>query len=162
MVGWLTGDNVFQDRLNELFDAADPRPTNATVAEGLLAHGCQISKPYLSQLRCGVRTNPSDDVVAAFAAYFGVSPDYFFSTSRSDDSHAQVKHEVDQDTETIRKLANPVIKRLLTAANGLTAASLGLLADMSTKLRVSEHHRLVPADSPSYTRLTETSRPSSR
>ncbi|WCT05829.1 helix-turn-helix domain-containing protein [Rhodococcus qingshengii] len=118
----VTSNNVFQDRLDELFAAADPRPTNTAVVNGLLSHGCRISKPYLSQLRCGARTNPSDEVVTALATFFAVSPDYFFTTPQSGDDH----HTQSKDTETISDLIDPTIKHLLRAAIGLSARSLGL------------------------------------
>ncbi|MDF2897190.1 MAG: family transcriptional regulator [Rhodococcus erythropolis] len=67
MVGRATDENVFQLRLNELFSGSDRRLTNTAVANGLLARGYRISTPYLSQLRHGVRSSPSDEVVSALA-----------------------------------------------------------------------------------------------
>src|SRR3546814_11740112 len=73
----------FAERLNKLFDSVHPpgrKPhTNAEVAAALIEDGHQISKPYISQLRSGQRTNPSDETVAAFARFFKVQPDYFFN-----------------------------------------------------------------------------------
>ena len=37
------------------------------------------SQHRISQLRNGVRTSPSDEVVGAPADYFGVSPGHFFT-----------------------------------------------------------------------------------
>lgn len=52
----------FAERLNKLFDSVHPpgrKPhTNAEVAAALIEDGHQISKPYISQLRSGQRTNP--------------------------------------------------------------------------------------------------------
>ncbi|MER2225366.1 MAG: transcriptional regulator, partial [Rhodococcus sp. (in: high G+C Gram-positive bacteria)] len=59
--------NQFNDRLNSLFETADFHVTNAMVVRGMTEFGCRISTPYLSQLRTGVRTNPSPEVVAALA-----------------------------------------------------------------------------------------------
>lgn len=75
----------FKDRLNALYPATAPRLTNAQVVEALSQRGCKISTPYLSQLRSGVRTNPSEQVVLALADYFGVAAEYFFGpTPRQD------------------------------------------------------------------------------
>ncbi|MDE8649685.1 helix-turn-helix domain-containing protein [Rhodococcus qingshengii] len=147
----MASGNVFRARLNELFAAASPNLTNAAVARGLLEHGCRISKPYLSQLRHGLRSSPSDEVVAALAGYFGVSRGYFFTVplpSTSGDVHAE-------DADVIDRIADPDMKELLRAANGLSMSSLELLTDLATKLRVSDRRPVVPADSPSYVRLVE-------
>ena len=62
--------------LNKLFETVHPpgrKPhTNAGVAAALTESGHSISKPYLSQLRSGQRTNPSDETVAALATFFKV------------------------------------------------------------------------------------------
>ena len=74
----------FKDRLNALYPATAPRLTNAQVVEALSQRGCKISTPYLSQLRSGVRTNPSEQVVLALADYFGVAAEYFFGPESQD------------------------------------------------------------------------------
>ncbi|OYD61056.1 helix-turn-helix domain-containing protein [Rhodococcus sp. OK302] len=146
MVGRVASENVFQIRLNELFAAANRRPTNRAVAKGLLAQGCRVSTPYLSQLRNGVRDSPSDEVVTALADYFAVSPDYFFTIPWSGDrTRAQAS-----DTDIVEYLDDLALKELLRTANGLSAVSLELLNNMATKFRISDHRRAVPADSPSY------------
>ncbi|NHP18225.1 transcriptional regulator [Rhodococcus sp. IC4_135] len=150
--GHAASGNVFRTRLNELFAAADPNLTNSAVARGLVEHGCRISKPYLSQLRCGHRTSPSDEVIDALAAFFDVSRGYFFTVSvpvaASGDVHVD-------DADIAERLDDPAHRALLLAANGLSAPSLELLADLATKLRISERRPAVPADSPSYVRLVE-------
>ncbi|MCZ9635015.1 transcriptional regulator [Rhodococcus sp. BH5] len=150
--GHTASGNVFRTRLNELFAAADPNLTNAAVVRGLLEHGCRISKPYLSQLRCGHRSSPSDEVVDALAAFFGVSRGYFFTVpvpaAVSSDLHVE-------DADIAERLDDLAHKALLLAANGLSAPSLELLADLATKLRISDRRPVVPADSPSYVRLVE-------
>jgi transcriptional regulator with XRE-family HTH domain len=69
----------FSQRLNALFESAPNHVTNAMVVRSMTEDGCRISTPYLSQLRTGVRTNPSPEVVAALARFFEVTPDYFFN-----------------------------------------------------------------------------------
>ncbi|OYD60817.1 helix-turn-helix domain-containing protein [Rhodococcus sp. OK302] len=151
MVGRVASENVFQIRLNELFAAANRRPTNRAVAKGLLAQGCRLSAPYLSQLRNGIRDNPSEEVVAALADYFAVSPGYFFTIPWSGDrTRAQAS-----DTEIVERLDDLALKQLLLTANGLSGASLELLVDLATRFRTADHRRAVPADSPSYNRPFE-------
>ncbi|WP_214514927.1 helix-turn-helix domain-containing protein [Rhodococcus sp. WY5] len=148
-VGQMASGNVFRTRLNELFADAGPNLTNAGVVRGLLEHGCRISKPYLSQLRHGHRASPSDEVVTALADYFGVSRGYFFTApAASGDVHVD-------DAQIVEGLDDAAHKALLLAANELSTPSLELLADLATKLRISEGRPVIPADSPSYVRLVE-------
>ncbi|MDV6277808.1 helix-turn-helix domain-containing protein [Rhodococcus erythropolis] len=151
MVGRVADKDVFQVRLNELFTAADRRLTNAAVAKGLLARGCRVSTPYLSQLRTGVRTSPSDEVVGGLADYFGVSPGYFFTIPWTGDRAVAAA----QDADIVDRLDNQELKQLLQTANGLSATSLELLLNLAGKLRISDQRRKVPADSPGYARLAE-------
>lgn len=147
-VGQMASGSVFRARLNELFADAGPNLTNAAVVRSLLDHGCRIAKPYVPQLRHGHRVSPSDEVVTALAAFFGVSRGYFFTTSvAGGDVHVE-------DAEIVERLDDTVHKALLPAANGHSAPSLELLADLA-KLRLSEGRLGVPADSPSYVRLVE-------
>lgn len=71
----------FADRLNRLFAIVYPPGhgpyTNAEVMAGVTERGEHISAPYLSQLRRGTRSRPSDRVVAAIADFFGVRDVYF-------------------------------------------------------------------------------------
>lgn len=151
-VGQVESENIFRTRLNELFAAADSNLTNAAVVRGLLARGCRISKPYLSQLRRGFRSSPSDEVVAALADYFGVYHGYFFTVPQVVAVSGEV-HVV--DAGMVERLADPAHKALLLAANGLSASSLELLVDLAAKLRISDCRPVIPADSPSYVRLVE-------
>jgi len=150
----LDGENIFQTRLNQLFAESDRRLTNSAVAKGLLAQGCRISVPYLSQLRSGVRAGPSDEIVPALAEYFSVSPGYFF-TIPVPAGHARAQAP---DAAILERLDDPVLRELLEAANGLSTTSLGLLATLASKLRVYDLRPAVPADSPAYLRLGEATR----
>ncbi|MFJ3912714.1 helix-turn-helix domain-containing protein [Streptomyces vinaceus] len=74
---------VLAVRLNDLFKTVRPRGrqwTNAEVAEELKRANPDIKAGgvYLSQLRTGKRSNPSPDLLAALARFFGVSVAYFF------------------------------------------------------------------------------------
>jgi transcriptional regulator with XRE-family HTH domain len=70
-------------RLDDLFKTVRPRGvhwTNAEVAAELkqLSPELKVGAVYLSQLRTGKRTNPSHELLAALANFFGVSVAYFF------------------------------------------------------------------------------------
>jgi transcriptional regulator with XRE-family HTH domain len=68
-------------RLNRLFDASYPpggEPhRNVDVRTALRREGIHLSSPYLSQLRSGIRSNPSSRTLAAIARFFRVQPEYF-------------------------------------------------------------------------------------
>ncbi len=70
-------------RLDDLFRAVRPQGkhwTNADVAAELktASPDLKVGAVYLSQLRTGKRTNPSHELLAALANFFGVSVAYFF------------------------------------------------------------------------------------
>ncbi|MBY6413179.1 helix-turn-helix domain-containing protein [Rhodococcus sp. BP-252] len=133
----------FAARLNTLFNTVHPpgrKPhTNAEVADALAEGGHQISKPYISQLRSGQRTNPSDDTVAALARFFKVKSDYFFN-----DIYAT---KVDRDLELITQIEGYGLRRLSARAFDLSEDSQNLLSAVAEKLRVSEGLPEVPPDS---------------
>ncbi|BCK56699.1 helix-turn-helix domain-containing protein [Nocardia wallacei] len=124
----------FADRLNKLFATVHPpgRPplSNAEVAANLAAAGQPVSKPYLSQLRSGQRTNPSAETIAALAKFFKVEPQYF-----TDDVYAA---RVDHDLELLSQLRGYNLRRLSSRAFDLSEESQNLLAVMADKLRASE------------------------
>lgn len=141
-----TGANTFQARLNELFTASETRLTNLKVAKGLLTQNFRISAPYLSQLRNGVRDNPSGEVIAALAEYFSVSPDYFFDIPRRGD--CEDPHNA--DAVIVDQLTDLGTRKLLTSANGLSAESIELLVEMAIKMRAADrriHRRSRPGPS---------------
>ncbi|MGB3304169.1 helix-turn-helix domain-containing protein [Gordonia sp. (in: high G+C Gram-positive bacteria)] len=127
-------DEGFAGRLNKLFETVHPpgrRPhTNAEVAATLSSEGHRISKPYLSQLRNGHRTNPSPDTIAALARFFKVKPDYFY-----DDVYAA---RIDHDLELLSQLRGHGLRRLSSRAFDLSAESQEMLATMAEKLRRGE------------------------
>ncbi|MFF2059938.1 helix-turn-helix domain-containing protein [Rhodococcus qingshengii] len=141
MVGRATDENVFQLRLNELFSGSDRRLTNVAVAHGLLARGCRISTAYLSQLRHGARSSPSDEVVSALADYFDVPLGYFFTIPWSGDR----ARAHDEDAEIVDHLTDQELRQLLLASNGLSATSLELLSNLAAALCISENRRRTSA-----------------
>lgn len=124
----------FAERLNKLFDTVHPpgrrSHTNAEVADALTNSGHPISKPYLSQLRSGQRTNPSNDTMAALARFFKVKPDYFVN-----DVYAA---KIDHDLNLLSQLQGYHLRRLSSRAFDLSEESQNLLATMAAKLRASE------------------------
>ncbi|MGB3697798.1 MAG: helix-turn-helix domain-containing protein [Gordonia sp. (in: high G+C Gram-positive bacteria)] len=127
-------DNGFADRLNRLFETVHPpgrKPhTNAEVAAALSADGYKISKPYLSQLRNGHRTNPSSETVTALARFFKVKSDYFY-----DDVYAA---RIDHDLELLSQLRGHGLRRLSSRAFDLSPESQEMLSAMADKLRRGE------------------------
>lgn len=75
------GEPSFAARLNLLFESVYPPGRgpyrDAEVADGLAHLGYPVSRPYLSQLRSGRRTNPSETTIHAFAEFFRVDAAYF-------------------------------------------------------------------------------------
>ena len=132
----------FAAGLNKLFETVHPpgrKPhTNAEVATTLAQGGHAISKPYLSQLRSGHRTNPSDETVAALAKFFKVKSDYFFN-----DIYAA---KIDVDLELLSQLQGYGLRRLSSRAFDLSEESQNLLTSMAEKLRASEGLPEVPPD----------------
>ncbi|MFF0545079.1 helix-turn-helix domain-containing protein [Nocardia thailandica] len=130
----------FAPRLNKLFESTPGiRPhTNRHVARALREAGHSISAPYLSQLRTGLRTNPSRQTVAALAHYFQVEPEYFFGDIVND--------PVPDDHTILTRLHLPHPRRLLLTVYGLSADSQELLIKISERLRASEGLPALPCD----------------
>ncbi|RAL31778.1 transcriptional regulator [Rhodococcus sp. AQ5-07] len=123
---------MFADRLNMLFEDSPRfgRPvTQAVVADGLAASGSRLSRPYLSQLRRSRRTNPSPDVVAVLANFFGVDDKYFYLPVDSEKAEPSV---------VIDRLEQGSLRQLLAAVAGLSESSTGLVVDMAERLRRAE------------------------
>jgi len=139
--------NQFNDRLNSLFETADFHVTNAMVVRGMTEFGCRISTPYLSQLRTGVRTNPSPEVVAALAHFFNVHPDYFYTPS---DHTPPTVSGGEADLSLLEQLHNVRLRNLTARVVDLSPSSQDLLVEMAENLRSSENLPRVPPDSNSY------------
>ncbi|MEV6278471.1 helix-turn-helix domain-containing protein [Nocardia sp. NPDC051832] len=133
---------TFAQRLNKLFESVRPpgrKPhTNAEVAAALTASGYPISKPYLSQLRSGRRSNPSEETVAALARFFKVKPDYFFNTAYA--------AKIDHDMTLLAQLQGYGLRRLSARAFDLSEESQNLLTSLAEKLRASEGLPEIPPD----------------
>ena len=137
----------FKDRLNALYPATAPRLTNAQVVEALSQRGCKISTPYLSQLRSGVRTNPSEQVVLALADFFGVAAEYFFGPTPRQDPELIPE----EDRSVVEEFHDSELRSLAIKAVDLSPESQDLLSSIAEKLRSSEGLPAVPPDCSTYT-----------
>lgn len=137
----------FRERLNALYPVTPPRLTNAQVVDALSQRGCRISTPYLSQLRSGVRTNPSEQVVLALADFFGVDAEYFFAPTPRHDPELIP----DEDRSVAEEFYDNELRSLTRKAVDLSPESQSLLSSIAEKLRCSEGLPSVPPDCITYT-----------
>lgn len=117
---------MLAQRLNELFRRGRPdgRPwTNDAVAAELKEAnpGLKVSGAYLSALRTGTRARPSPELLSALAAFFGVSPGYFFDDGRSE-----------QILDQARELG---VRRIALRAAGLPPESLDAVSRVLDEIR---------------------------
>lgn len=123
-------------RLDALFHTVrDPfgRPyTYGQVAAALQTAGCPVSNSYLSQLRSGVRSNPSEALLAALSAFFGVPVDYFYGGTEPVAAAG--------DRPLLTGLCNESLRKLLDRAADLSDESQELLTALAERLRMSEEH----------------------
>jgi transcriptional regulator with XRE-family HTH domain len=95
------------DRLNRLFDVRRPADaperayTNREVVTGCKAAGFELSESHLSELRRGVKQNPTLRTLQAIASFFQVQVGYFTDT--------EIPADVDRElTEQAEQLARAV------------------------------------------------------
>lgn len=131
---------AFASRLNKLVEQSDGKVTNRDVATGMMESGCAVSMPYLSQLRTGVRDNPSIPVVNALANFFRVLPDYFYDANVGGDfpSSKKIDEALTADAAVLEKLLDHRLRRLLSLTLGLAPSSVEVLVDMSNRLRLAD------------------------
>jgi transcriptional regulator with XRE-family HTH domain len=123
-------------RLDHLFRNVHPEdrgpytPAEVATAVNDAAGQRVISSTYIWQLRTGRRDNPTQRHLSALAAFFGVSPMYFFERS-----------ETDRDTvppELARSLQNKDLRDLASRAAGLSERSLRAIREMIESARAVE------------------------
>ncbi|UCZ58778.1 helix-turn-helix domain-containing protein [Mycolicibacterium phocaicum] len=104
--------DAFTERLNRLFAVVYPPGRgpyrNVEVTEALAGSGHQLSAPYLSQLRSGIRSGPSARTVEMLAEFFGVQVEYF----DTDSSYARA---VDADLDWLEVVHDQSVRELTTA-----------------------------------------------
>lgn len=127
--------NTFADRLNRLFDTVYPPGrgphTSAEVVTALKAEGLTMSAPYLSQLRSGNRTNPSNTTMAALANFFRIRPEFF-----TDDAYYA---KLDQELTLLAGLRDEGVRRVAARAIGLSPEAQRDVVKKVDELRRKEH-----------------------
>jgi ESX-1-secreted protein regulator len=127
---------LLADRLDHLFRTVHPKDrgpcTPAEVAEAINKAAGQkvISSTYVWQLRTGRRDNPTQRHLSALAAFFGVSPMYFFGDA-----------EADRDAippELIAALKDGEVREMALRAAGLSSRSIRAIRDMIESARAVE------------------------
>jgi transcriptional regulator with XRE-family HTH domain len=127
---------LLADRLDHLFRTVHPKDrgpyTGAEVAEAInrAAGGSVISATYVWQLRTGRRDNPTKKHLSALAAFFGVSPMYFF-----DD--AEVRRDA-VSAELVAALKDDAVRDMALRAAGLSDRSLQAISGMIESARAVE------------------------
>ena len=89
-----------------------------------------ISSTYVWQLRTGRRDNPTQKHLSALAAFFGVSPMYFFEESEADRGAVP--------PELIAALRDDDVRDMALRAAGLSERSLRAIRDMIESARAVE------------------------
>ncbi len=127
---------LLADRLDHLFRTVHPKDrgpyTPAEVAEAInkAAGDRVISATYVWQLRTGRRDNPTHKHLSGLAAFFGVTPMYFFDESQTAGAAIPARLAVALKDDEIREMA-------LRAA-GLSDRSLRAIRDMIESARTVE------------------------
>lgn len=122
-------------KLNYLFDTIHPRSrgpySNQEAARSIQENqGLSLSGTYLWMLRNGRRDNPSMQVVAGIAAFFGVPVGYFFDE--------EVTRRVDAQLELLSTMADAGVRTLATRAADLSPRGLVAIRDMIEHWRSAE------------------------
>ena len=125
-------DFTFAARLNRLFDCVyppgQPRYRDADVVAGVRSLGFSISRAYLSQLRSGRRTQPTDYTIEGLAAFFRVDIRYF-----SDDQYYQ---SLNDELTLLARPRNDAVARL-----AIRVASLPQNARREILQAINQLHR---------------------
>jgi transcriptional regulator with XRE-family HTH domain len=136
-------------RLDHLFETVHPKSRGPysyqEVADAILEvvgadtdGKAPISPSYIWQLRSGMKENPTRRHIALLAAFFDVSPLYFF-----EDTHELGVEQIELD----RILQDPKVHALSRAAAGLSDASLDAVLALVESLHgiESEAHQKTSA-----------------
>jgi transcriptional regulator with XRE-family HTH domain len=112
---------LFAERLNNLFDSIYPPSRgpyrNSEVTQTLARRGYDLSDPYLSQLRRGLRTRPSPQTVQMLAEFFGVRTEYL---NGEDSGYTRA---LDGELAWLRLARNEAVREVTTALLTLPASA---------------------------------------
>jgi len=123
---------LFAERLNNLFASSYP-PTrgpyrNCEVTQALARRGYDLSDPYLSQLRRGVRTRPSRLTVHMLAEFFGVRTEYL------DGEDSCYTRALESELDWLRLARNQSVREVTTALMTLRPSDREALLDSASSL----------------------------
>lgn len=139
--------DAFIERLNRLFTTVYPPGRgpyrNFEVTQALAGRGYELSAPYLSQLRRGLRHRPSARTVEMLAEFFGVHTEYF----NPDSSYARA---IDIELDWLALAHDQSVRDLTTALLALDPALRDEL------LREPTHIASTGSTAPTLTRRTVT------
>ncbi|MDX2390794.1 MULTISPECIES: helix-turn-helix domain-containing protein [unclassified Streptomyces] len=119
-------------RLDDLFRTVRPggrRWTNAEVADALKRADpeLRVGGVYLSQLRTGSRSNPSPDLLAALARFFGVSVAHFFDEAASGEARG--------GSTVADALRQAGVRAVVMRADGMREENLRAVTDLMDRYR---------------------------
>lgn len=104
---------LFAERLNHLFDSIHPPSRgpyrNSEVTQTLARRGYDLSDPYLSQLRRGIRSRPSPQTVQMLAEFFGVRTEYL------DGADSGYTRALENELSWLRLARNETVRAVTTA-----------------------------------------------
>ena len=130
-------------RLDALFTSSRPQGrqwTNAEVAAELkrASPHLKVGAVYLSQLRNGKRVNPSPELLAALARFFGVSVAYFFDDEVSD--------SVQTELAALHAMRNAGVRAVAMRAAGMRADNLQAITAIMDQYRQMQGLPAIPEE----------------
>jgi transcriptional regulator with XRE-family HTH domain len=123
------------ERLEHLIQTVHPKGrkpyTNVEIADAInqAAGDKVISQAYIWQLRKGVKDNPTQKHITALAAFFGVSPLYFFDNDETNEALA---------AEVRLALQDDAVRNVALRAAGLSDETLKTIQDLVDRARTLE------------------------
>ncbi|GAA2439997.1 helix-turn-helix transcriptional regulator [Streptomyces macrosporus] len=143
-----SGRRTLAENLDRLFDTIRPegprgrRYTNEEVATAIKQAdpGIRVGGAYLSALRKGTKRNPSTELLAALARFFGVPTSYFLDENTAARTDAEIELAKVAHNLGVRRLA---LRALELSPEGLAAVTRivehVLESDAGTRAKSSDH-----------------------
>jgi len=103
---------IFADKLEKLFQNVR-KPDGSEYSEveveaGIAAQGEKVTHSYIYRLRRGLSKNPSYEKIKALAAFFNVSPAYFFEEEEGEGESLGQPIPLSVDLESIAMSADEI------------------------------------------------------